>query len=336
LAIGSILGVLAIILPWEHLIRVANPAVQDEIRQSLIVFAVLFGIYLFTGSMQRIFIGLQHAFMVHATTAIGSLLSLLAIWWATRSAAGIPILLISTFGCQILAGFFLLTLLAHLHLFQFSGICVAIGAERKPVLRAGGLFFVVQIGTMVGWGADSLIVASTLGAGQVAIFSVTQRLFHFVAQPLSMMNAPLWGAYADAHARGDKEFIRRTLKHSMLLTAGITVVVGGLLVVASQTIFEWWTEGAIVVPLSFVLAFFVWTLCSTLNNTFSMAMNGCGLARPQMISVILFVALAIPLKMLLSPNGLSFLVISTIFSYLLAVPLFHFVASTRQINEMLR
>jgi O-antigen/teichoic acid export membrane protein len=295
---GLLLSLLVFALPWANIIKVTNPAYQDEIRQALFLFSIFFGINLFSTGVQRVFAGLQRSFEAHAMTAIGSILSLMALWWAAKTEAGIPVLLLATLGCQSCSGFLLLLLLKKRGLFQMSGIASAISAEKKSLLKVGGLFFILQIGTMVGWGADSLIISSTLGAAQVAIYSVTQRLFQFVTQPLGMMNAPLWSAYADAHAHGDKAFIRQTLKKSMLLTAGITVVGGGLLFVLSQQLIEWWTKGAMTVPLAFVLMFFTWTLCETLGNSFAMMMNGCGVVREQVITVILLTTVALPAKLI--------------------------------------
>ena len=296
LTVGSILSVLAVNLPWVRIIKVTNPAIQDEIGRALFVFSVLFGFNLFTNGLQRIFAGLQRSFEAHAVSAAGLIASLIALWWSTRSASGIPVLLVSTFGCQTIAGLYLLVLLARRRLFQLPRIVSAISAEKAIVFKIGGLFFILQIGTMIGWGADCLIIASTLGAGQVAVYSITQRLFQFVTQPLSMISAPLWGAYADAHARGDKEFIRRTLKRSMLLAAVGSVIVGGLLLVTSSQLFKWWTLGAISVPFNFVAVFFVWTLCDALGNAFAMLLNGCGVVREQVITVILLTGLALPIK----------------------------------------
>jgi len=293
-----VLSVLAVNLPWVHIIKVTNPDLQVEIGRALIVFSVLFGFNIFTSGLHRVFAGLQRSFEAHAVSAAGSIASLIALWWATRSASGIPLLLVSTFGCQVIASFYLLTLLARRHLFRLSRIDLSISSEKTILLKVGGLFFILQVGTMVGWEADSLIIASTLGAAQVAVYSITQRLFQFVAQPLGMMNAPLWGAYADAHARGDKNFIRRTLKRSMLLTAACAVIGGGLLLVASPRLLKWWTLGAISVPVDFVAVFFIWTVCSALGNAFAMMLNGCGVVREQVITVLLLTAMALPVKLI--------------------------------------
>lgn len=293
-----LLSALTVCLPWINIIKVKNPLIQGEIREALLLFSILFGINLFGTGVQRVFIGLQRSFEAHVALAIGSLFSLIALWLVVRSQAGIPFLLLATLGCQSLSGFLLLAQLKKRGLFRLRGISVAVQGEKELLLRAGGLFFILQVGTMVGWGADSLIISSVLGAAQVAVYSVTQRLFQFVSSPLSILNAPLWPAYADAHVRGDNVFIRRTLRKSMLLTAGVTIVVGGLLVIMSQELISWWTRGAISVPVKIVLIFFIWTMFETVGNSFAMMMNGCGVIREQVVTVLLLTILALPAKIL--------------------------------------
>ena len=295
---GSLLAVVIATLPWASIIKVRNPAIGDEIQLSLFLFAFLFGINLFSTGVHRVFAGLQRSFEAHVATALGSVVSLAALWWAARNEAGIPALVLATLGCQSISGFLLLILLKSRGLFRLHGIHAAVRTERNSLLRVGGLFFVLQIGTMVGWGADSLIIASTLGAAQVAIYSVTQRLFQFVVQPLSMVNAPLWSAYADAHARGDKEFIFKTLKRSLILTASLTALGGGILFALSPQLIEWWTKGTISVPLLFVLTYFVWIFCETLGNALAMMMNGCGIVREQVFTVLMLTILDLPIKLI--------------------------------------
>ena len=146
----------------------------------------------------------------------------------------------------------------------------------------------------------------------MAVYSVTQRLFQFVSAPLAMVNAPLWSSYADAHVRGDHAFVRRTLKKSMFLTAGMAIAGGGLLVFFSQELVAWWTKGDILVPMAVVGAFFIWTLCESVGNSFAMMMNGCGVVREQVIAVMLLTVLALPTKILfINYFGIS----GMIFSY---------------------
>lgn len=293
-----VLCILAAYMPWSVIIKVTNPAVQEEIRHAMFLFAALFGATLFSSGVHKVFAGLQRSFEAHATSAFGSAVSLTMLWWAAGDHAGIPVLLLVTLGGQILSGLLLLAVLNRRSLFHVYGMTTAISTEKNSVLKLGGLFFVLQIGTMVGWGADSLIISSTLGAGQVAVYSVTQRLFQIITIPLAMLNAPLWSAYADANIRGDTAFILKTLKKSILTTAMLAFFGGLCLVLTSEDLINWWTKGALSVPISFVWVFFTWTLCETLGNALAMMLNGCNVVREQVITVLVLSAIALPAKIL--------------------------------------
>lgn len=329
--VGLLLLLVSVLVPWDIIIKGVNPTIYKEVRQSLVIFSCLFGLNLFTLGIQRVFVGLQRAFETHITAATGSLLSLVILWLATKNRAGIPVLLSATFGVQTIVIFFLLPVLVSRDLLRFSKIKSAILHEKDALLKVGGMYFILQLVMIAGWGADSLIIASVLGATQVAVYNVTQRLFQFVTQPLLMMNSPLWASYADAGFRGDTNFIRKTLKKSLLISAGVTFLLGGSLVIGSKYIFSLWTNGAISVPSSFVLSFFVWTLCYTVGDAFAMFMNGCGIIKPQVLSAIFFTILVVPLKITLIHAGLEYIIISTIISYIIATPLFYWAVSKKEI-----
>ena len=190
---------------------------------------------------------------------------------------------------------------------------------------------------MIGWGADSLIISSTLGVAQVAVFSVVQRLFQFATQPLSILNAPLWGAYADAHARHDKSFIKKTLKHSLLITfAGATL--GALVLLLFHTwLIEKWTHGSIVAPIAFVALFAIWAILEACGNSFSMFLNGVGTIRAQVSTTMFFIVLVLPLKLILiNYIGLVGVPLAAVIAYLLATSSLYGIFYKEEIIQKIR
>jgi len=293
-----LLLLLAALLPWAAVIKVADPQLVFEARRSAMLFAVLFGLYLFTSGIQRVFGGLQRAFEGHFVAAISSLLAIIALWVAAKSKADVTILLAATLGIQSLAGLPLLFLLFLRKQISIREIKTSTSIEGSKLLRAGSLFLVLQIGTMIGWGADSLIISSTLGATSVVVYAVTQRLFQFVSQPLATVNAPLWSAYSDARARGDRQFIRQTLWRSMMLTLSVATLSVFLISLLSEWLIFYWTDGTIKIPRSFIYTFAVLVIFECCGNAFAMFLNGMQIVKQQVIVVILFCFLTLPLKII--------------------------------------
>ncbi len=316
--VAALLYILVSVLPWDRLIKVQDPAIHAEILNTVAAFSVLFGFNLFANGIQRIFAGLQRAFEAHLVSVAGSMLSLFALWIATRQEAGIPYLLAATLGCQSLANLGLLLILARRNLFTVRRIASHTSAEAAHLLNVGGLFFILQIGTMVGWGADSLIISSTLGAAQVAAFSIVQRLFQIVTQPMSIMNAPLWGAYADARSRGEKAFIRKTLKTSLIGTSGIAFAGAAILLITGERLVAIWTGSTVSISLVLLATYGSWAILDAIGNALAVFLNGCGIVKPQVFTVIVFVVLSLPAKLFsISHFGLEAMIAGQALIYLL-------------------
>lgn len=320
LLIAILLMMVSSYTPWEALLKVNNPLLLPEIKDAGFCFAILFGLSIFSGGCQRIFLGLQQSYIGHAFSGFGFLIGIVALFIASKYEAGIDTLLIIVFGSQVFANSLLFFVLVLRQQFQLRNSVAFARVEFSQLCRAGGIFFLLQIGGIVGWGADSLIISSTIGVAQVAIYAVVQRLFQIASQPFMVINAPLWGAYADAEAHGDKSFIRKTLKRSMLLTFFGTGSISFLLILFHTQIIDRWTQGVIVTSLSLVIFCGVWSLLDACGNAFAMFLNGTNVIRQQLYAVTLFILLAIPLKFgLIEKLGLIAVPLATIAAYSIAV-----------------
>ena len=171
---------------------------------------------------------------------------------------------------------------------------------------------------MIAVGADALIVSSILGAGQVALLGVTQRLFQFASQPLAILNTPLWGAYADADARGDRSFILKTLKRSMLITFAVAFISVLVLSVLSEKIIAYWTLGQLSVPHTLILWCGFWTILECLGGSLAMFLNGTRIVREQVVVVSFFSLILLPLKIYwVKELGLIAIPVTTVIVYLI-------------------
>jgi O-antigen/teichoic acid export membrane protein len=272
------------------------------------------------GGLQKIFQGLQSAWIVYLIKGLGSLLSVALVFYLAQEKAGPPELLLATYGVQTFMPLLLLAVTWKRKLICLPAMNGAVWIfETKALLHIGGLFFVLQIGTLIGWGGDSLIASSLLGASEVSKLALVQRLFQFVTLPLMIINAPLWSAYADAHARNDKKFIKNTLKKSLILTLSISIITSAVVTALASCIFDLWTRGSIIVPLKLVLYYSIWAVLEATGSAFAMFLNGIGEIRIQLFFVSLFCMFALPLKFILVSNyGLPAIILATIISYIIS------------------
>ncbi|MGF6932563.1 O-antigen/teichoic acid export membrane protein [Paraburkholderia sp. UCT70] len=182
------------------------------------------------------------------------------------------------------------------------------------------MFLILQLGMICGSACDPLIVSNILGAKEVARLAVAQRLFQAITVGMAMLSGPLWGLYADAHARGEKVFIRHTLKVSMGVTGGIAVLTSALILAASPWLLKVWTGNHLVVPFSLLCAAGMLAVVEAMGNAFTIFLNGMSELRPQLLAVLIFSTVSIPLKvcLLLKFGTVEWVVWSSIIASIIA------------------
>lgn len=305
---------------WQTFLGLKSPELANEICVTAQIFALLFALTILSTGIGRVFHGLQRAYEVHLANTVGSLIGLTMLHFAAKNHASIPILLICQMAGSTLTGLALFGLLCRRGIFDFKIIKTAISTESAELLKVGRLFFLLQIGTTVGWNADNLILASISGAASVAAFSVTQRLFQFISQPLSILNAPLWSAYADANAARDHDFIRKTFWRSIKVTTLAAIAGATICVLLGPTIIQIWTEESITPNHTLITSLAIWLMLESTGNALAMLLNGLGIIRQQVWTAGAFIALAIPAKIGMTfAFGTTGLVWASILSYIATV-----------------
>jgi len=336
LAMIFFLNAVSLVLPWNDLIKANDEVTGSEMRRSVHVFLVFFSLTIFTSGVQRVFHGLQRGFESHISAVGGSLLSLIVLWWAASGEAGIPMLLASGMSGQMAASVALGLLLVRRGLLRPLQITISIRSQFRNLIKVGWLFFLLQLGTVIGWGADTLIISSTLGASSVAIFSITQKLFLFASQPLAIVNAPLWPAFADAHFHGDKAFIRRTLRRTLLGNLIFGLLISLALLFFAEMIISKWTSDVIKVPFALLAVYAIWVVCDVLGNAFAMFMNGCNIVKPQVYGVIALILVSIPLKLLLIMHfGIEAMLSGFVLFFLLNISFWYGLVFRQEISKEL-
>jgi len=322
--LGAALVSLAAYAPISWLYKGAAPALLEEARGALIVFGVLFGLSIPLQAVHRIYAGLQEGYISHCAMSFTGILSLLALPLMPRLHAGIAGLLLITYGLQIGSGLILMVALHRRFKLALPRFSEFRESKVRDLVASGGLFFVLQVTGVIGWDMDAVLLSAMVGPASAATYSVVQRMFMLVTGPLSMINAPLWGGYADAYARGDFRFIRKTLQHSMSLTFLFATLGVAVLWLLRAPISHLLTKGVLQPPESFILIFGVWTVVAVVGDALAMYLNGLHILKPQIVAAVCFLTVALILKLnLVTHYGLNGIIAATLFGYLSTVaPLF--------------
>lgn len=322
-AAGLLIAVLVHVVPFEMLMRGAADATRDEARQCALVLAMLLAVALPSQGVVRLFEGLQLGWMSHGLAALCSLMSIGVVLSLPAYDAGTPTYLLATFGMQQLPGLLLA-----------AGVILT--SKRRPwpirspraiaaqtdLLARGRLFVPLQIGGVVGYAAGGLVVGARLGPAHVADLALVQRIFSLVSQPLQLVHASLWPAYADAHARGDAYFIRKTFGRSLAVTL-IAALVG---VTTIQLFFPQFAHvfaaGHLEPPAALVIGYATWVVIESIGFAVSMLLNGRDVLRPQVAMASAYVPLSIiVMTVAVGPFGVAGVPIALALAHVLSTEL---------------
>jgi O-antigen/teichoic acid export membrane protein len=178
----------------------------------------------------------------------------------------------------------------------------------------------LQCAVSIGFASDPLILASTLGTEAVSEYAIPAKLFELLIVAVAMVVGPLWPAYAEAHARGDRRWIVVTLRRSIQLT-GLGLILPCLaLVIFGPWLISIWMGGDATYALPLLGWFAVWTYLRGTGTAFAMFMNGVGIVRVQVIVATLFAIVSIVSKILAAREaGVVGLVTASVVSYVVVV-----------------
>lgn len=315
--IGGILALIAAWAPIAWLYKGASPDLIVEARRALVIFGVLFGLSVPLQATHRIYAGLQEGYISQAVAGLMSLISVATLSIIPRFHASVSVFLLFTYGIQQLSGAILLVRLHHRFQFTLPLRDIFRVEELRHLMRGSGLFFVLQIAGVIGWNMDASLLSSLIGPASVVVYSVVQRLFMLVTVPLSMLNGPLWASYADAHARGEVDFVRRTFFRSMISTACLATLGVITIWIFLGPLASLMVKDAVQIPMAFVLIFGAWTVVSATGDALAMYMNGVNILLPQVLACTIFVVVTLSLKItLVSTYGLNGLAAISLLSYL--------------------
>ena len=285
-------------LPWGHVLAVDPRRVPTaELSSAMCAFLVCVAVGLPATVIQRVQLGLQLGYLASLWQLAGTAAGLLALLAAVASGASLAWLILAWLATP--------SVVLAVSAWLFWGrqrpefrpaLSLARVAHARELAVTGSLFFLVQVGAALAYASDNVIIAHVLGAGAVAQYSVTSRLFEGIVMMSTLLVTPLWPAYADAHARGDAAWIKRALARSLGLTALGTAVLCVLLVAAGNPLVTVWVGKAVPYSFALFVGCAAWAIVKATGGTLAMFMNGLGWIGMQAVLAPIFACAAVVAK----------------------------------------
>jgi O-antigen/teichoic acid export membrane protein len=288
-------------IPWPHLFNVGSELAIHEAGPAVAVLIVCYLATTQCGIGYRIQQGYQEGFVAYLWDSAGSLLGLCGTLVAIYLRLGLPSLVLMVVGAPLVAG--------------TANSVVELG-WRRPWLRPrwscarwsagwafikdGFLFLSLQIGTVALSCTPVFIVANRFGAAEASVYGVVYKLLSIPLAFCALFWMPLWPAYRDALARGDRQWVVKTLRWQLRF---IVLLLGPLLLglaLFTPAFVRLWTGGVIQAPLTMALSVAVLVFFMTARGALSVLLSGCG--RLRLPAAVLPLSAALALSVMLVPR----------------------------------
>jgi O-antigen/teichoic acid export membrane protein len=269
-------------IPWMGIFNVQ----QDfaEISAFGLVCSLLFVARIPLAIPNQVYSGYQEGYYYQVISGVTSLLALVMLGLATKLGGDLSALAWAFFGTLMAAD-----ILAGLHLFgrhrpelfpHWENFDLATAFK---IIRSGLQIWVAQISAIAVFQTDLIIVTQLFGASEAAIYGVALRLFTIISFLQGAFLNPLWPAYTEAAARGDRAWIMTTFRRSIVIGLALSMAVGGVLVIVLPYLVKMWiNQNAQVDPL--LLAGMLSTaVLITVSSAIAILANGLGAIRSQAI-----------------------------------------------------
>ncbi len=198
--------------------HLTDPAIQAQAPRAIMVTLLLFCVNFPLGLAQRLAYSRQQGWMHNIAQALGGAGALGGVLLAAHWHLGLAEFIAAAQLPLILSNAGLLSLqLIQLGWFNFRTVRFN-WATMRELLGLGACFGIQQVHLVLLISLPQIIISTGLGAAAVTPYNLAQRIFNLFAIMQNAFMLPLWPAYADAKARGEFAWIRRTLFFSLRLT----------------------------------------------------------------------------------------------------------------------
>ncbi|HZK05963.1 MAG TPA: oligosaccharide flippase family protein [Actinomycetaceae bacterium] len=296
-------GGFAWLAPLDELLGVGDSLGPGVVRGVFLVTALSFLVNIPLSLVVRVQFARQRSGQAYLVTALTALFSMAFTILAVRLRMGVvhvvainlmvaPLVnLVYTFG---LFGWPLRDLRPTLHASDLQQV--------RDVLRGGLPFLALTILLTAASSADYVLIGYLVGPSEVAEFSVPARLLAQVGALIGLINMPFWSASSEALARFDITWVQRMRRSLTGLGLGMSILSVLILLFAAAPLYRWWLGGILPLSLPLVAGLGAWWITQAALSPTFMVQNGLAVVTPQLVGFPAYLALSVPLKVLLVPE----------------------------------
>ncbi len=268
------------------------PHLAEIVYVSFLIFCLNF-VFKFIGN---VYLAMQLPAVNNFMVTAGHLLSLIVIFILTQTTTGSLLLVAITYSMSPLLVYLISYPITFFKIFpQFRPTFTSFNSKYlKRLFNISIQFFLLQLSSILLFAFANLLISHMFGPENVTPYNVAYRYFSLVPMAMNIIFAPMWSATTDAYAKGDYQWIIKSMQsiHRVLYVAYLTLL---FMVIVSPYLYRIWIGTEIEIPLflSLLIAIYVAVLITSL--AYSNFLNGLGKLRLQTINTVLVAVLFVPL-----------------------------------------
>lgn len=168
-------------------------------------------------------------------------------------------------------------------------------AYARSILNLGGVFFFIQIGALVLFQTNNIIISRVIGPEAVTEYNVAYKLFNVLTMVFTIIMTPYWSAFTDAYSKRDFKWLKSTLKRVRQMWVVLACVCVPILVLMSKYIFQVWIGKNVSISplLSVTMGLYIIGYTAVMVNCYFL--NGLGKLRIQLILYVIVCLVNIPM-----------------------------------------
>ena len=299
-------------IDWRGILNIPN-SVNDNIQTIMLIVICSFCVQFVLQILNIVLIASHQSAKSGFVTFMGQLFVVFFIYIFKRTTVGTLSLLvkISIFSPIIV----LLLCSIYFYTKKLKQISPSIKAINfrytKDILNSGTIFFILQLGAILLFQTDNIIISKVIGPSEVTNFNVSYRLFSVVTMIFTILITPYWSAFTEAYAKNDFIWMRKEVKKIRKIWVLSSFIFVPFLYLVSDFLFKIWVGKSVNIShgLSFSMSLYViGHTCLFLNCYF---LNGVGKIKLQFYLYIFSTLINIPLGVFL---GKSYGLIGVVFS----------------------
>jgi O-antigen/teichoic acid export membrane protein len=312
------------LINW-HLILKIQDYTAGELNQLVLLLFSFFCFQIILQNLNSILMANHDPAKVSLISLVGQSVGIIVIYFLSKSMSGNLFILILVLGGVPPFILFVSSLLLFKNSYRKYAPSLKLIRWKyaKELLGIGGNFFIINLGVIVLYQSDNIVITQLFGPSDVTTFNVAYKLFYAIIMIFGIFLTPFWSAITDAYLKRDLEWIKRIqLKFRRLILYLVMLTV--LLVIFSPFIYKLWLGNKVQVPFSISVWMGIYVAVYLWHNLHVIILNGIGKIKLQLylviISSIANIAISIWLSKIIGligvvvSNAMVFLVMGIILS----------------------